>query len=344
MSILTNTFDFIKRHKKAIIASSTIVAGGAASIYYYLSKKEESLKVVDEKWENEYINKINILKKKHEYLLNAYSAARQLKMKEYVQKILKIIDDNYNIENIKTQIMDAETSDIRAKAFINLGKTAIARDISFSIITCCMLVALECQANVLAYEISHQSRFKNTSSSTDSEAYYTQTFLEMITLFISENNLKNIMTKINEIVFTDMESVDLKKSYTKDEFINNFVNLGKAVLHDDFFQSISDKFVPNMKFVRQQQIELVILFEDYVDLLDIINQNHILETLIEQYLTNFSSIAFSKIKNDNCYYVGLIPKISESYDQAVRQNSNLNVSDIITDIQNICYDKLLNKA
>ncbi|CEF63012.1 Hypothetical protein SRAE_1000127800 [Strongyloides ratti] len=337
-------FNFAKNHKKTIITVAGLAITSVPAVYYFLKNNEESSLKINEKWEDEYINKVDTLKKKHEYLLSAYSSVCQSRMKKYLLNIIEIIDKIYDIESLKKQVMEAETSGARAKAFKILGKTVIARDISFSIITSCMIFALECQANVIAHEMANQSKFNNSSNSVDSEALYIQTFLRMISLFISENNLKNITKKVNEIVFVDMEPVDLKKSFTKKEFIDTLVVLGKAVLRDNFFQNISDKFVSNMNFVRQQEIELVILFENYVYLLKNVCKNNLLELLVERYLTNFGFKIFSKIESDNCYYIGLIPQISETYNETAFQNGNLNVNDIICDIQKICYDKLTNKA
>uniref|UniRef100_A0A0K0E7N7 Peroxisomal assembly protein PEX3 n=1 Tax=Strongyloides stercoralis TaxID=6248 RepID=A0A0K0E7N7_STRER len=343
MSIFFDTFNFIKKHKKAIIVSSTVIAGSAASIYYYLSTKEKPLVEINEKWENEYNSRIETIEKKYEYLLSAYSATCQSRMKKYLPKIIQTLDNIYDIESIIGEIREAKTNEDRAKAFANLGKISIARDISFSIITCCMIFALECQANVIAFEMSHQSKLKITSESNDSEAYYTKTFLEMISLFVSENNLKNITNKINEIIFIDMESVNLKKLYTKDEFINTLTSLGKSILMDDFFQNISNKFVPNMNFVRQQQMELVVLFEDYVDLLDIICQNNLIESLVEKYLVMFGSLVYEKIGNEDCYYIGLIPKISDTYKEGTTISQNFDINDILKNIQQHCYYKLKKK-
>uniref|UniRef100_A0A0N4ZTG5 Peroxisomal assembly protein PEX3 n=1 Tax=Parastrongyloides trichosuri TaxID=131310 RepID=A0A0N4ZTG5_PARTI len=343
MSFFSDTFNFIKKNKKVILSTSTIIIGASASVYYYLKSKEKCINDNLNDWENEYAEKLCILKKKHEYLLSAYSCARHEKMKEYYQKILNELDESYDVESIKENIKNAENTTARASEFSKLGKIIIARDVSFSVISCFMIIALECQANVIAYEMSHQSGLKTSSTSTDSEAYFTQTFLEMISLFASKNNLRNIINKIDEIVFTDMEIVDLKKSFSKEEFIKMLTQFGNAILQDDYFKNISNKFVPNMKFVRQQQVELIVLFEEYVDLIDTIQQSGIINLLVEKYLLTFGNLICDKLESNNAYYIELLPKITETYEHGVRKNKNFDCSEIIKEIQEICYDKLINK-
>uniref|UniRef100_A0AC35TTM0 Peroxisomal assembly protein PEX3 n=1 Tax=Rhabditophanes sp. KR3021 TaxID=114890 RepID=A0AC35TTM0_9BILA len=335
-----SAYEYVKKHKKAIIATGAVLAGGTVFAYNYWNKEDENKQSIHEQWESEYNNKIDILKKKREYLLNAYSTSRAKKMQEFYPKILEALDLHYDLNVMKEKFKKAENSSKKAELFNELGRLVIGRIVSFSVTSVLMLTALECQANVMTYEMTHTSK-KPIIGDQDSEAFFTQTFLEMITVFASSNNLENIFTKIDEITAPDIEALSLKKIFSEGEFKVLLRSLTTTVLENAFFERIDEKFVPHMKFVKQQQMELVILFEEYVDLLEMAQKKDVVNDVSIKFVNLFAANAFKVIESGSCHYISLMPKLEATFADSYKKIVKANDPYLTDEIQQFSFDRIM---